>query len=68
VPDASSRQSGPAWPPETWSRSHGIQALDDLLGATYSRDRQAMQLLSAFAAVTVPLSLRIHTAEVLRAG
>jgi putative ABC transport system permease protein len=37
--------------------AHGIQALDDLLGATYSRDRQAMQLLSAFAAVTVLLSL-----------
>jgi ABC-type antimicrobial peptide transport system permease subunit len=37
--------------------AHGIQALDDLLGATYSRDRQAMLVLSSFAAVAVLLSL-----------
>jgi putative ABC transport system permease protein len=37
--------------------AHGIQPLDELLGATYSRDRQAMLVLSAFAAVAVLLSL-----------
>jgi ABC-type antimicrobial peptide transport system permease subunit len=37
--------------------AHGIQTLDELLGATYSRDRHAMLVLSAFAAVSVLLSL-----------
>jgi putative ABC transport system permease protein len=37
--------------------AHGIHSLDDLLGATYARDRQAMLVLSAFAALTVLLSL-----------
>jgi putative ABC transport system permease protein len=37
--------------------AHGIHRLDDLLGATYSRDRHAMLVLSAFAAVALLLSL-----------
>jgi predicted permease len=37
--------------------AHGIHALEDLLGATYARDRHAMVVLSAFAAATVLLSL-----------
>jgi len=37
--------------------AHGIHSLEDLLGATYSRDRHAMLVLSAFAAVAVLLSL-----------
>ncbi len=37
--------------------AHGIHSLDDLLGATYARDRQAMLVLSAFAAVALVLSL-----------
>ncbi|PYQ54863.1 MAG: hypothetical protein DMF78_04250 [Acidobacteria bacterium] len=45
------KELDPAKPP------HGIQTLDDLLGATVSRDRSAMLVLSAFASVTVLLSL-----------
>ena len=45
------RELDPGMPP------HGIQSLEDLLGATYSRDRHAMLVLSAFAAATVFLSL-----------
>lgn len=45
------RELDPGKPP------HGIQTLEDLLGATFSRDRQAMLVLSAFAAVTLLLSL-----------
>jgi len=37
--------------------AHGIHSLEDLLGATYSRDRHAMLVLSAFATVAVLLSL-----------
>jgi putative ABC transport system permease protein len=37
--------------------AQGIHSLEDLLGATYSRDRQAMLVLSAFAAAAVLLSL-----------
>jgi putative ABC transport system permease protein len=37
--------------------AHGMHSLEDLLGATYSRDRHAMLVLSAFAAVAVLLSL-----------
>jgi putative ABC transport system permease protein len=37
--------------------AHGIRTLEDLLGATYSRDRHAMLVLSAFAAVAMLLSL-----------
>jgi predicted lysophospholipase L1 biosynthesis ABC-type transport system permease subunit len=37
--------------------AHGIQTLDDLLGATYARDRHAMLVLTVFAAVAVLLSL-----------
>jgi putative ABC transport system permease protein len=37
--------------------AHGIQTLEDLLGATYSRDRQTMLILSAFAAVAVLMAL-----------
>jgi putative ABC transport system permease protein len=37
--------------------AQGIHALEDLLGATYARDRQAMLVLGAFAAVAVLLSL-----------
>jgi len=37
--------------------AQGLHALEDLLGATYSRDRHAMLVLSAFAAVAVLLAL-----------
>jgi putative ABC transport system permease protein len=37
--------------------AYGIHGLEDLLGATYSRDRTAMVILSAFAVATVLLSL-----------
>ncbi len=37
--------------------AHGLHSLEDLLGATYARDRQAMLVLSSFAAVAVVLSL-----------
>lgn len=37
--------------------AQGIHALEDLLGATYARDRQAMFVLSAFASVAALLSL-----------
>ncbi len=37
--------------------AHGLHALEDLLGTTYSRDRYAMLVLSSFAAVAVLLSL-----------
>jgi predicted permease len=37
--------------------AHALQTLDDLLGATYSRDRQATVVLAAFAAATVLLAL-----------
>ena len=37
--------------------AHGLHSLEDLLGATYARDRHAMLVLSAFAAVAVLLSL-----------
>jgi putative ABC transport system permease protein len=37
--------------------AQGIHSLEDLLGATYSRDRHAMIVLSAFAAATVLLCL-----------
>ena len=37
--------------------AHGLHSLEDLLGATYSRDRQAMLVLSTFAGVAVLLSL-----------
>jgi len=37
--------------------AHAMQALDDLVGATYSRDRHVMAVLSAFAVVAVLLSL-----------
>jgi putative ABC transport system permease protein len=37
--------------------AQGLYALDDLLGATYSRDRHAMLILSAFAVTAVLLSL-----------
>jgi predicted permease len=37
--------------------AHGLYPLDDLLGNTYSRDRHAMIVLSAFASVAVLLSL-----------
>jgi hypothetical protein len=45
------RQVDPGMP------AHGIHRLEDLLGATYARDRHAMLILSAFAAATVFLSL-----------
>jgi putative ABC transport system permease protein len=37
--------------------AHGLHSLPDLLGATYARDRQAMLVLSVFAAVALLLSL-----------
>jgi len=37
--------------------AHGIHSLEDLLGATYSRDRHAMLVLSAFACVASVLAL-----------
>jgi putative ABC transport system permease protein len=37
--------------------AHAIQTLEDLLGATYSRDRHAMVVLSCFAAVAALLAL-----------
>jgi putative ABC transport system permease protein len=37
--------------------AQGIHSLEDLLGATYARDRHAMIVLSAFAAATVLLCL-----------
>jgi hypothetical protein len=37
--------------------AHGLQALEDLLGATYARDRHAMLVLSVFAAAAVLLAL-----------
>jgi putative ABC transport system permease protein len=37
--------------------AHGLHSLQDLLGATYARDRHAMLVLSIFAAVAVLLSL-----------
>jgi ABC-type lipoprotein release transport system permease subunit len=37
--------------------AEGIHSLEDLLGATYSRDRHAMVVLSAFAGATVLLCL-----------
>jgi putative ABC transport system permease protein len=37
--------------------AHGLHALEDLLGATYSRDRQAMMVLAAFAAAATLLAL-----------
>jgi putative ABC transport system permease protein len=37
--------------------AHGLYALSDLVGATYSRDRYAMRVLTTFAAVAVLLSL-----------
>ena len=37
--------------------AHGLHALEDLLGATYSRDRQAMLVLAAFAAAATLLAL-----------
>jgi putative ABC transport system permease protein len=37
--------------------AQGLHSLEDLLGATYSRDRQAMAVLSAFAGATVVLCL-----------
>jgi putative ABC transport system permease protein len=37
--------------------AHGLHSLEDLLGATYARDRHAMLLLSVFAAVAVSLAL-----------
>src|SRR5204862_731070 len=37
--------------------AHAMQALEDLVGATYSRDRHVMSVLSAFALVAVLLSL-----------
>ena len=37
--------------------AHGIHALEDLLGATYARDRQTMLVLSTFAVVAVLLAL-----------
>ena len=37
--------------------AHGVHSLEELLGATYARDRQAMLVLSAFALVSVLLSL-----------
>ncbi|HRB12967.1 MAG TPA: ABC transporter permease, partial [Vicinamibacteria bacterium] len=37
--------------------AQGIHALEDLLGATYARDRQAMLVAAAFAGVAVVLSL-----------
>jgi putative ABC transport system permease protein len=37
--------------------AHGLRRLEDLLGATYSRDRQAMLVLSTFASVAVLLAL-----------
>jgi hypothetical protein len=36
---------------------HGLHALDDLLGATYARDRQTMRVLSAFAVAAALLAL-----------
>jgi putative ABC transport system permease protein len=41
--------------------AHGIQTLEDLQGATYSRDRQTMLIVCAFAAVAVLMAvLGIH--------
>jgi predicted permease len=37
--------------------AHGLHSLEELLGATYSRDRDTMFVLSTFAAVAVILSL-----------
>ena len=37
--------------------AHGLHALEDLLGATYARDRQAMLVLAAFAAAATLLAL-----------
>ena len=37
--------------------AHGLHTLVDLLGATYARDRQAMLVLSVFAAVALLLAL-----------
>jgi putative ABC transport system permease protein len=37
--------------------AHGLHSLEDLLGATYARDRHAMLVLSVFAGVAVLLSL-----------
>jgi hypothetical protein len=37
--------------------AHGLHALEDLLGATYSRDRLAMMVLAAFAAAATLLAL-----------
>ena len=37
--------------------AHGLHALDDLMAATYARDRHAMLVLGAFAATAVLLSL-----------
>ena len=37
--------------------AHGVHTLDDLLGATYARDRQAMLALLVFAAAAASLSL-----------
>ena len=37
--------------------AHGVHTLDDLLGATYARDRQAMLALLVFAAAAAFLSL-----------
>jgi predicted permease len=37
--------------------AHGLHSLEDLLGATYSRDRHAMLVLSTFAGVAVLLAL-----------
>jgi predicted permease len=37
--------------------AHGLHSLEDLLGATYARDRHAMLALSVFAAVAVLLAL-----------
>ena len=37
--------------------AHGLHALEDLLGATYSRDRQAMIVLTTFAAAAALLAL-----------
>ena len=42
---------------DPWKPAHGIHSQEDLLGATYSRDRHAMLVLSAFAAVAMLLSL-----------
>jgi putative ABC transport system permease protein len=37
--------------------AHGLHSLEDLLGATYARDRHAMLVLSVFAAVALLLAL-----------